>query len=669
MLLLVTFALSVTLEARAQFVHPGALHTQAGFDRMAAKVAAGASPWIDSYNMLIADNHAQLSWNPAPVTTLVRTNGGGNFTRSQQDAQAIYDLAIRYRISGDSAFADRAIVIMDAWSSTLTSIDGDSNQYLASGICGYLFAIAGETLRGYSGWSDASRTAYSDMLVNIFYPKNHDFIIRHNNTCFSHYRCNWDASNMASMIAIGVLADRQDIFDEAVNYFQGGIGNGDIDRAVIWIHPNGLGQNEESGRDQPHAMGGFDSLTMLAEIAWNQGVDLYGYENNRLLRGLEYLAKYNLNIDVPYEPYQVCDQSAAESVVSPSGRGGMSPQAWERSYNHYVNRMGLAAPNVAQYAALLRPDGPPNQYGTHPSRFDWFGLGSLTFYLDPIAMGETPSGLMASVEGQQITLAWWGSAYANDYNVKRSEVSGGPHVPIGMAGAADTSYVDSGLTEGTTYYYVVSANNPDGEGPDSTEVSAVAGTSLPSPWLSADIGAVGLSGAGSYNYGTATFTLKGSGSDIWGTADTLEYVYRSMTGDGTIVARLATFHGGGGWAKSGVMMRETLGADSANALMSITKANGANFQYRISTGGTSANAPRIAGVGVPQWVKLVRAGDTFTGFYSADGATWTEVGSVIIPTASTLYVGLTVCNNNNTWLGTYRFDSVTLSGCNGRSSP
>src|SRR5260370_1973212 len=108
MLLLVTFALSVTLEARAQFVHPGALHTQAGFDRMAAKVAAGASPWIDSYNMLIADNHAQLSWNPAPVTTLVRTNGGGNFTRSQQDAQAIYDLAIRYRLESDTSFSDRA---------------------------------------------------------------------------------------------------------------------------------------------------------------------------------------------------------------------------------------------------------------------------------------------------------------------------------------------------------------------------------------------------------------------------------------------------------------------------------------------------------------------------------------------------------------------------------
>src|SRR5260370_8069374 len=94
MLLLVTFALSVTLEARAQFVHPGALHTQADFDRMAAKVAAGASPWIDSYNMLIADNHAQLSWNPAPVTTLVRTNGAGHFTRNHPPPPPIYQLPL-----------------------------------------------------------------------------------------------------------------------------------------------------------------------------------------------------------------------------------------------------------------------------------------------------------------------------------------------------------------------------------------------------------------------------------------------------------------------------------------------------------------------------------------------------------------------------------------------
>jgi hypothetical protein len=71
------------------------------------------------------------------------------------------------------------------------------------------------------------------MMLNIFYPMNHDFLVNHNGACISHYWCNWDASNLASMISIGVLCDRQDIFDEAVAYYQNGAGNGSIWNAVL----------------------------------------------------------------------------------------------------------------------------------------------------------------------------------------------------------------------------------------------------------------------------------------------------------------------------------------------------------------------------------------------------------------------------------------------------
>lgn len=485
--------------ARAQFVHPGGLHTQADFDRMAAKVAAGADPWSTTYQKLLADPHAQLTWTAAPVGVLCRTGNTAicrnNYTRSQEDAQAIYDLTLRYRVSGDAAYADKAVAIMDAWSSTLTGINGDTNAALCAGICGYLFAIAGEALRGYDGWSAESQSAYATMLVDVIYPVNHDFLSRHNNTCDSHYRCNWDTSNMAAMIGIGVFADRQDIFDEAVTYFKDGIGNGNIHKAVAFIHAGGLGQTEESGRDQAHNMGGFDSLGMMLEIAWNQGVDLYGYENNLFLRGLEYIAKYNLLNDVPYVHYRTCDERSDEAVVSPAGRGNVNPQAWERGFNHYVNRLGLAAPNVGSLAAQLRPDGPPNNYGTHPSRFDWIGLGSLTFYLDPIESGAPPSGLLSSVAGQTASLSWWGSAYATSYNIKRATTSGGPYATVATTDGADnTSYIDAGLEVGTIYYYVVSANTPDGESDDSDELAVEAnllltGTVIGSPGSFNDSGA------------------------------------------------------------------------------------------------------------------------------------------------------------------------------------
>src|SRR5260370_42160834 len=86
--------------AQAQFRHPVGFHPQADFDRMAAKVAAGEQPWTATYNRLIVDPHAQLNWTARPVAVLCRTGNpticGNNYPRSQEDAQAIYDLALRY---------------------------------------------------------------------------------------------------------------------------------------------------------------------------------------------------------------------------------------------------------------------------------------------------------------------------------------------------------------------------------------------------------------------------------------------------------------------------------------------------------------------------------------------------------------------------------------------
>jgi len=455
------------------FIHPGGLHTQSDFDRMAAKVAASENPWKATWDKLLASPYAQLSWTPAPVSVICRTGNtsicSNNYTRTQMDSVAVYELAMRWRVSGDTAYAEHAIDIMDAWSSALTAINGDSNGSLGAGIIGAQFAMAAETLNGYSGWSPASKTAFQNMLVNVFYPANHDFLIRHHDTCNTHYRCNWDTCNMASMIAIGVFCDRQDIFDEAVVYFKDGIGNGCIKRAAWYIHPDGLGQTEEAGRDQAHNMGGIHWLGQVCEVAWNQGVDLYGYDNSRYLRALEYIAKYNLFNDVPYVPHRTCDMTYTESVVSDSGLGNFSPN-WELAYNHYVNRLSLAAPYTQQVAELMRPDGPPNDYGTHPSRFDWFGCTSLTHMRDPVSQGAIPSGLRASVTDQKVTLSWWGSAYATGYNVKRAATSGGPYTTIGTATVMDTTFADSNAVGGTNYYYVVSANNPGGESDNSDEL-------------------------------------------------------------------------------------------------------------------------------------------------------------------------------------------------------
>ncbi|MBW8898542.1 MAG: alginate lyase family protein, partial [Massilia sp.] len=384
----------------AAFVHPGLLHTQADFDRMVAKYTT--NPWSASWNILIANSHASLSYKPNAQAIVYRGYDGvhpENYGYLFNDVAAAYQCALRWKISGDTAYADKAVQIMNAWSSTLTSIQGTTDAALAAGIYGYEFANAGEIMRTYSGWAAADFTAFQNMMRNVFYSINHDFLIRHNNTDVTHYWANWDLCQMASIMAIGVLCDDWSLFNEAVNYFTGGAGNGAVAQAVYYIHPGFLGQWQESGRDQGHATLGIALMGALCEMAWNQGVDLYGYDNNRFLMGAEYVAKSNLiqsgttYYTVPYVPYNNVD-NVQQNVFSTNSQGTPRP-CWALVYNHYVNRKGLAAPYSKQFALVVQPEGGGGNYGSTSGGYDQLGYGTLTCTRDPIASGAAPSGLKA----------------------------------------------------------------------------------------------------------------------------------------------------------------------------------------------------------------------------------------------------------------------------------
>jgi hypothetical protein len=187
-------------------------------------------------------------------------------------------------------------------------------------------------------------------------------------------------------------------------------------------------------------------------------------------------------------------------------------------------------------------------------------------------------------------------------------------------------------------------------------------TSLPSPWLTTNIGSVSQTGSVSYSNGA--YTVTGAGSDIWGTSDNFRFVYQTLSGDGEIKARVSSATGPSTWSKIGVMIRESLNANSANAMMLITPttSNGFSFQLRASTGASSSQTLSGPLNAAPNnWVRLVRSGNTLTGYKSADGVTWTPVGSsVTITMASNIYIGLAVTAHNSTGTATGVFDNVNV---------
>jgi hypothetical protein len=222
---------------------------------------------------------------------------------------------------------------------------------------------------------------------------------------------------------------------------------------------------------------------------------------------------------------------------------------------------------------------------------------------------------------------------------------------------------------GGTFTLVARATDNSGAATASSGVTiTVSGGSsaVPAPWTETDIGAVGIPGSAGYDAGS--FTVSGSGADIWSSADAFHFVYQPMSGDGEVVARVAFVSNTDVWTKAGIMMRAGLGAGAQHASAFATPGKGLVFQYRASPGGTSTNVPAASGT-APAWFRLVRTGSTFTSYRSSDGIAWTKMGSISIVMGATIYVGLAVTSHNNSTAATATIDSVAAAGAAGGTAP
>jgi hypothetical protein len=169
-------------------------------------------------------------------------------------------------------------------------------------------------------------------------------------------------------------------------------------------------------------------------------------------------------------------------------------------------------------------------------------------------------------------------------------------------------------------------------------------------------------------------TVTGDGEDIWASADAFHYMYREVTGDAEIIARVAEIGpGSNAWAKAGVMMRETLDADSKHMIMALTGGEGGGiaFQGRPDTAGSSYSFHGDITASPPQWVRLTREGNTFTAYYCANGVDWelitdtTPDGAMSNPIdvamAETINVGLFITSHAAGELRTAEFDHVSIN--------
>jgi hypothetical protein len=192
---------------------------------------------------------------------------------------------------------------------------------------------------------------------------------------------------MASILATAILCEDGAKYDQAVTYFMNGAGNGSIQHAVPYLYTDsdgyGLGQWQESGRDQGHTVMGMGQMGAICEMAWNQGTDLYSYDSRRFFQAAQYVAKYNIGQDVPFTTYTwgsgtTCAQNS-QTVISSASRGQIRP-VWAMLHFHYNRRLYLDDKYIsAMYYNLVAPEGGGGDYGSTSGGYDQLGFGTLTY--------------------------------------------------------------------------------------------------------------------------------------------------------------------------------------------------------------------------------------------------------------------------------------------------
>lgn len=443
----VTFA-QTYVDNNHKFTHPSSLFNSEDFERVRTHIAKGdskdlvfASYKYFSQNSKFADINYKI--NPQKYFSRSKMVDGReqNFLIAARDASHAIQCAMMWRLLKESdpkrakQFADKAVLTLNAWAINCLESGGRiSDRFLGFGYQGYQFGVAGDLLQGYEWWKKADIKRYNEWLKEIFWKNNKIFLDGSWRTnCDFHYWTNWPLANMASALAIGICTEDVEIINYVLKQFYEGHHNGGLKYMIPapgFKDPDGkskslLSQSQESGRDQGHTLIDVVLGAEMCQMAYNMGVDLFGYEDNRMLQVFEYCAKYNarslkypkrwvsdfkdfrskdwlMGDDVmPFTEYVYCPTGCGckgkcgpkvQTEVSPTGRGVLR-SSWYLITNHYIKVKGMDEDycyysKIAAEQTIYSKDGKlvgdPGagdviRRGNGSSAFDQIGWSSMMF--------------------------------------------------------------------------------------------------------------------------------------------------------------------------------------------------------------------------------------------------------------------------------------------------
>lgn len=229
-------------------------------------------------------------------------------------------------------------------------------------------------------------------------------------------------------------------------------------------------------------------------------------------------------------------------------------------------------------------------------------------------------------------LTWYGLSDATGYNVYRV-TPGGP-VKLNQRPLLNWFYVDEGdtpdgLPDGQTQRYVVTALFDRGESLPSPPALVTPMRPINGRFVGYDINTA-TPGRGAFDPSSGTMTIEGSGADIWDNFDRMYYLATPARGAAELTARILDRPWRTNeWAKTGLMIRETLDGPSRNVFLCATPDHGLVVQWRHDTGGGSSNSDAGTIDSYPLFLKIRRSGDLISCFRSDDGTSFDKAGDTV----------------------------------------
>ena len=256
----------------------------------------------------------------------------GEFRSSKNGSEQDMKMAYECALAGDK---DKALEIIHAYARTLQRIDGHDAPLCT--IQGYDLVRAMTLLREYKteAWDKMLRTVWLAVLDKF-------------EADSPYANGNWGAIVNRMRMAVAIYLEDSTLYAAALDYFYHANDNGSLPRYI-----NELGQSQETGRDQAHVQLGLEALAQTCEMARGQGDDLWGAFDNRLLKGFEYTAKYNLGYEVPFSTWTDCTGLYNDWTSPGAMSRGKLWNIYQLPYDHYVGRKGLKMPYTAMALEVL----------------------------------------------------------------------------------------------------------------------------------------------------------------------------------------------------------------------------------------------------------------------------------------------------------------------------